>query len=429
MTRECTHFAHSIIILFLQDVRVFNSDFEKSVLGMEHHLRHFPKNHSLFIPEVLVELEKKQDTKHPGVEGMTLTRIAKDHNATLPEQEELLKLAEKAKKVKHSNSNLDKESIETMQVVKESISNIDRQKEEYERLQAKAKEGEIFGSTSRDLNHTYEDIQNLQCHDMGENLHSSNSTTGKQPNSHGKLGDPQWQYSEHHLTDQGQNANQHYSTAREHRGLEQNQPHGANLRQQQGANQWQPHGTNQWQQQGANRWQKDTDTAAPYRGNPADTAYSASAEQYDQRINTGGMGISQSPLDSPGRHHRNTPGYQDDASRQKNEDLHQHSSSRNEQQLSRCEIKASHNDPRSKQSQNLPIHDRDEGDVQRELGERQNVKAATGDVDPASMNLGVGSLIQIPSSDQEILRYGTIKWIGLLPNVQGKIAGIELVNQ
>ncbi len=60
ITRECTHFTRSITILFLQDARVFNSDFEKSILGMEHHLRHLPKNHSLFIPEGLVELETKE---------------------------------------------------------------------------------------------------------------------------------------------------------------------------------------------------------------------------------------------------------------------------------------------------------------------------------------------------------------------------------
>ncbi len=198
---------------------MLNSDFEKSVLGMEHHLRSVPRNHALFVPEVLVELERKHDTKHPGVEGTTLTN---DHHVTLLEQEEQ-KLAEK---VKRENHYLDKESIKTVLTAKESISNVDRQKKEYERLQAKAKEEKNLGSTGRNLpqNYTYEDVQ-------------------------------------------------------------------------------------------------------------------------------------------------------------------------------------------------------------RELSERQYIKAIIHGVDPASMNLGVGSLIQIPSSDQERLRYGTIKWIGLLPNVQGKIAGIELVNQ
>ena len=43
-------------------------------------------------------------------------------------------------------------------------------------------------------------------------------------------------------------------------------------------------------------------------------------------------------------------------------------------------------------------------------------------------NLTVGSLIQIDSPDpQNPRRYGTIKWIGTLPNVRGRIAGIELV--
>ncbi len=42
-------------------------------------------------------------------------------------------------------------------------------------------------------------------------------------------------------------------------------------------------------------------------------------------------------------------------------------------------------------------------------------------VDTALKKLEVGSPIKIPS------RYGTIKWIGLLPNIQDEIAGIELV--
>ena len=48
--------------------------------------------------------------------------------------------------------------------------------------------------------------------------------------------------------------------------------------------------------------------------------------------------------------------------------------------------------------------------------------------DSVNPNLTVGSLIQMPSNEPTSpLRYGTIKWIGLISNVQGKIAGIELV--
>lgn len=45
---------------------------------------------------------------------------------------------------------------------------------------------------------------------------------------------------------------------------------------------------------------------------------------------------------------------------------------------------------------------------------------------PSDSNLTVGSLIQITDANNT-LRFGTIKWIGLISNVQGKIAGIELV--
>ena len=40
--------------------------------------------------------------------------------------------------------------------------------------------------------------------------------------------------------------------------------------------------------------------------------------------------------------------------------------------------------------------------------------------------LEVGSLIQLPAMDGSVI-YGTIKWIGLMPNTYGQIAGIELV--
>ncbi len=392
---------------------MFNSDFEKSVVGMEHHLLSLPKNHALFIPEVLVELERKHDTKDSGVEGITLTRIAKDHDVTLPEQEELLKLAEKAKREKHSKSDLDKGSIEALQAVEESIGNVDRQKEEYERLRAKAQEEKKIGSTGRNLphDHTYEEIHNLQRHEMGENQHSSTSTTGKQQDSHGKLGD---EYVRNDSTShEHRGLEQHRANQRQQQGANQWQQQGANQLQQQGANQWQQQGANQWQQQGANQWQQHTNTAPPYQGNRADTASSVSAEQY------GGMRLSQTPLDRPDRHHHNTSSdFRDDASRQKNQQQLSH--------LPLSEGKASQNDQHSKQSQNLPVQAKHEDrNVQKDISD---IKAETGNVDPASMNLGVGSLIQIPSSDQDRLRYGTIKWTGLLPNVKGEIAGIELVN-
>ncbi len=191
---------------------------------MEHHLRHLPKNYTLFIPEVLVELQKKQDTKHPGVEEMTLLHLAKDHHVTLYEQEEALKRAEKAKMERYSRSDLDKGSIEALQAVDECISNIGRQKKEYERLQAKATEENKIRNTGRDLpqNHTYEEIHH---HEMGEHQHSSTSTTGKQQDSHGKLGD-----------DQSQNEPVPYQ-------LHQLRSSALDLeeKQQRGANQWQQH--------------------------------------------------------------------------------------------------------------------------------------------------------------------------------------------
>ena len=54
------------------------------------------------------------------------------------------------------------------------------------------------------------------------------------------------------------------------------------------------------------------------------------------------------------------------------------------------------------------------------------VSAASAGDGAVNPNLSEGSLIQIP--DPSIpLRYGTIKWIGLLPNATGEVAGIELV--
>lgn len=43
-----------------------------------------------------------------------------------------------------------------------------------------------------------------------------------------------------------------------------------------------------------------------------------------------------------------------------------------------------------------------------------------------SGTLGVGSPIQVPAIDGTI-KYGTIKWIGFVPNIQERIAGLEMV--
>ena len=44
-------------------------------------------------------------------------------------------------------------------------------------------------------------------------------------------------------------------------------------------------------------------------------------------------------------------------------------------------------------------------------------------------NCYVGSMVQIPSPDEDIpFRYGVIKWIGLIPRVSCRVAGIKLVS-
>ncbi len=65
-------------------------------------------------------------------------------------------------------------------------------------------------------------------------------------------------------------------------------------------------------------------------------------------------------------------------------------------------------------------------DDQDASAQKSLVLAATGVNDSLiDSNLAVGSLIQIQSP--EPLRYGTIKWIGLVQTLKGKMAGIELV--
>ena len=44
-------------------------------------------------------------------------------------------------------------------------------------------------------------------------------------------------------------------------------------------------------------------------------------------------------------------------------------------------------------------------------------------------NFYVGSMVQIPSSDEDNpFKYGVIQWIGLIPRMLGRVAGIELVS-
>ena len=44
-------------------------------------------------------------------------------------------------------------------------------------------------------------------------------------------------------------------------------------------------------------------------------------------------------------------------------------------------------------------------------------------------SLNVGSRIQVATKQaQEPFKYGVIRWIGEVPQIQGKLAGIELVS-
>ena len=59
---------------------------------------------------------------------------------------------------------------------------------------------------------------------------------------------------------------------------------------------------------------------------------------------------------------------------------------------------------------------------------RQHNRSNSSSGDGPPLNIGVGDLIQIPCPGPEHpVRYGTVKWIGFLPNVVGHLAGIELV--
>ena len=63
-------------------------------------------------------------------------------------------------------------------------------------------------------------------------------------------------------------------------------------------------------------------------------------------------------------------------------------------------------------------------------GDNPFVHVSAASVGDGAVNpyLTLGSPIQIPvSSPGNTLRYGTIKWIGLIPNATGEVAGIELV--
>ena len=60
------------------------------------------------------------------------------------------------------------------------------------------------------------------------------------------------------------------------------------------------------------------------------------------------------------------------------------------------------------------------------LSQGFSVAASTGDGPP--LGIEVGNLIQIPCQESECpIRFGTVKWIGLLPGAIGQLAGIELV--
>ena len=72
-----------------------------------------------------------------------------------------------------------------------------------------------------------------------------------------------------------------------------------------------------------------------------------------------------------------------------------------------------------------------EAEEGKKKDQQQEAKKSAGNATiPAHFDLGVGSTVQLATTDPITpQRYGVIGWIGCVAQVQGPIAGIELVRQ
>ena len=426
---------------------LYKSDYENSLPGMDH-LISAPKKHSLFLPEPLVENIPKaggsKSSPRPGSESSPRP----GRSDTAQELAGVLDMSEDSLMKEHVEAlkEVEKEAaIEAMKAAEQSI-DFNKQQAYYEQLQAEsAAKGQLKGDQNAKENpavsQQQEDLRRFESqkraqdrNNAGDGLgdhmgDNNNPNAGKHASSH--IYDEPEQFLDAGRGGAGAPApyDPRYSPSSQHRQIHQKQHDGRPAHEQ----------------------------VVPYDqgvgGQPGDRQPGHGRHQetsFGQEPSTHGY-----PPQNAGAEHN--LGYQQDRDQY-------HRGQQPPPQHMRQDFPPGQNqtipgagrDPRTEYQSNLPGENRDfsqapvfqssqgpstgaqghpfsaQGPPPGADGQSavhpSGLAASTGPPpgEDLSHGLGVGSLIQIPAADGSV-KYGTIKWIGLIANVQGKIAGIELV--
>ena len=411
---DVAHF-HDVRMFSLQDDDIFKSDYERSIPGLDY-LMSAPKRHALFLPEAFVEdipseVQQSGSSSHPArsdSEHEIAKALNMSHNSLMKQQVELLDKAEKDKTAKE-----DEASLKALEVSEESI-DITKQADYYKKLQSESvAQGHVQVQddqcqlTNVDVSRQQEEMRRYEAdkkaNSAGDGLgdrmgDSKYPDTGRRPSSH--------------IYDE---PNPPPSPSSRHRHI-----HQQHLDVNPALDHWAAHD----QETGQRGYQNSRHPT--YGQQPGyyeqDPGYQQSRDQYlhDQQPPPQHMRQDFPPgqnqtIPSTGHDPRsNLPG--------ENRDFSQAQVSQSSQGLP----PGAQGHPSS--AQRPPAQGPPPGADGQSAVPLPVFAASTGPPgEDLSHGLGVGSLIQIPGADGHSVKYGTIKWIGLVPNAQGKIAGIELV--
>ena len=379
---------------------IFLSDFESSIRGISHLMKSFPLRNTLFLPEGLVDELPSQTRSVPSDVPCDALNMSPEE---IKEQKKALERAKKNKIAKE-----DHEKIAAMKAAEESV-NLPQQQEAYRKLEAAKRQnndqsntdfhhgqleqqrngngnfGSGQGKVKRLSGHLYEHVRDPK--ELVEQHRPLPNRPGSQvaelPERPPKHGDAKFMEGEpgHPADSQPERFALHQSGQRN------------------------PQLHDTWQAERIDHGnQREAHEPASARQDQRIAGESGMAlkDQYDaQRYCEQGRGqeyIQQRDVSDWQDHGRGKAQIWDQTQQY---DEHYHTNFNNMEQ------------------RYAPYH----ADVRP-----QGNTASGADYVGEQFNLTVGSLIQIDSPDpQNPRRYGTIKWIGTLPNVRGRIAGIELV--
>ena len=124
---------------------IFKTDFDRSIVGLDHLIKPSPKSHTLFLPETLVDkiLIEAESDRSKLEEGLA-SNVAKDFDMSrdqlMSEQSKALEEAEATKRSleEHKEKQV---AMEALKVAGEDENNLSQQQEEYRKFQDGSKAG------------------------------------------------------------------------------------------------------------------------------------------------------------------------------------------------------------------------------------------------------------------------------------------------